>query len=97
MIEYSPAKNNLEILVDGKLDLVSNMPSQPRKPAISWAASKEVGQWVKRGDPAPLLYTDEISLGILCLMWSPQYRGGTDLLEHVQRRATKIIQGTPLL
>ena len=25
-------------------------------------------------------------------MWSPQYRRDVDLLEHVQRRATKIIQ-----
>ena len=26
-------------------------------------------------------------------MWSPQYRRHTDLLEHIQRRATKMIQG----
>ena len=26
-------------------------------------------------------------------MWSPQYRRGMDLLEHIQRRATKMIQG----
>ena len=26
-------------------------------------------------------------------MWSPQYRRDTDLLEHVQRRATKMIPG----
>ena len=26
-------------------------------------------------------------------MWSPQYRRDTDLLEHVHRRATKMIQG----
>ena len=26
-------------------------------------------------------------------MWSPQYRRDTDLLEQVQRRITKIIQG----
>ena len=26
-------------------------------------------------------------------MWSPQYRGDVDLLEHVQRRATEKIQG----
>jgi len=26
-------------------------------------------------------------------MWSPQYRRDTDLLEHVQRRATKMIHG----
>jgi len=26
-------------------------------------------------------------------LWSPQYRGEMDLLEHVQRRATKLFQG----
>ena len=26
-------------------------------------------------------------------VWSPQYRRDTDLLEHIQRRATKMIQG----
>jgi len=26
-------------------------------------------------------------------MWNPQYKRGMDLLECVQRRATKIIQG----
>ena len=26
-------------------------------------------------------------------MWSPQYRRDMDLLEHIQRRATKMIQG----
>ncbi len=27
------------------------------------------------------------------ILWSPQYRRDMDLLEHVQRRATKMIQG----
>ena len=27
-------------------------------------------------------------------MWSPQYRRDTDLLEHVQKSVTKMIQGT---
>jgi len=26
-------------------------------------------------------------------MWSPQYRRDMDLLEHIQRRATEMIQG----
>ena len=26
-------------------------------------------------------------------MWSPQYRRDMDLLEHVQKRATKMMQG----
>ena len=30
-------------------------------------------------------------------MWSPQYRRDTDLLEHIQRRAAKMIQGMEYL
>ena len=30
-------------------------------------------------------------------MWSPQYRRDVDLLECIQRRATKMIQGTERL
>ena len=30
-------------------------------------------------------------------MWSPQYRRDMDLLEYIQRRATKMIQGMELL
>ena len=26
-------------------------------------------------------------------MWSPQYKRDVDLLEHIQRRATKMMQG----
>jgi len=26
-------------------------------------------------------------------MWSPQYRRDTELMEHIQRKATKMIQG----
>jgi len=56
------------------------VPSQPRKPTISWAASKEQGHQVKGGDPASLLCACETSPEIL------------DLLECVQRRATKMIK-----
>ena len=38
--EQSSAKKDLGELVDGKLDISSNVHSQPRKPTISWAASK---------------------------------------------------------
>ena len=37
------------------------MLSQPKKPAISWAASKEVWQQVKGGNPSPLLCAGEAS------------------------------------
>ena len=41
-IEHSLAKKDLGVLADGKLDVTSNVPSQPRKPTVSLTASKEV-------------------------------------------------------
>ena len=73
------------------------MPSQSRKPTISWAAANTV----KHSAASMLrevilpLYSALVRLHLeYCIqMWSPQYRRDVDLLEHIQRRATKMIQG----
>ena len=41
------------------------MPSQPKKPTVSWAAPKEVWPAGQGDDPAPLLCTGETSPGVL--------------------------------
>ena len=48
------------------------------------------GQQGKGSDPAPLLCAREYCIQ----MWSTQYSRDIDLLDHVQRRATKMTQGT---
>ena len=60
---------------------------QPVRPTVSWAASKDGSQQGEGGD-YPLL---------LCICWAhleycmlPGYREDGELLEQVQRRATKI-------
>ena len=58
---------------------------------------KKCGQQGKRGDPALLLCTGETYLECCIQTWSSQYRRDVDLLEHAQRRATKMIQGIEYL
>jgi len=65
---------------------------QPRKPTLSWAASKEArpadqGRWFF---PSILLRHHPEYCLQLC---SRQHKNAMDLLERVQRRATKMIRG----
>ena len=55
---------------------------------------KKCDQQGKRGDPLLLLRTGETQMEYCIQMWSPQYRRDVDLLEHIQRRATKMIPRT---
>lgn len=69
------------------------MPSQPRKPTVSWAASKAVQPAGWRRGSALLPCAGGPHLEHCVQMWSPQHRRDMDLLECVQRRATDMIQG----
>jgi len=41
-------------------------PYSPDSPPYPGPHQKIYGKWVKRGDPAPLLFTGEASPGVLC-------------------------------
>ena len=68
-------------------------PHSPESQPYPGLYPKQHGQQGKGGDSAPLLCTVRPHLEHCIQMWSPQYRRDMELLEHVHRRATKMIKG----
>jgi len=54
---------------------------------------RSVASRSREGDSAPLLHLVRPHLDYCVQLWSPQHRKDMELLEQVQRRVTKMIQG----
>jgi len=68
--------------------------SQPRRPTVSWAASrKKHGQQGEGGDSAPLLCCGETPPGVLRPALEPSAQGGHGTVGVGPEEATKIIRG----
>ena len=99
-IESSPAKKDLGVLVEEQLDMSwQRVLAAQKAHHIMGCIKRSVGSRSREGI-LPLCSTRVRPHLESCVqLWSPQHRKDMDLLEWVQRRATKNGQraGTPLL
>jgi len=93
-IESSPAKKDMGILVDEKLDTSQQCALTAQKAnCILGCLKSSVASRAREGILPLCSALARPHLESCIQLWSPQHRKDMDMLEWVQRRATKMIRG----
>ena len=93
-LESCPAEKDLGVLADSQLNMSQQCAQVARKASgILACIRNSVASRSRGGAHAPVLGTGEAAPGVLCSVLGPSVQKDIELLEHVQRRAMRVLRG----